>query len=232
MPPRGAKQSVSDSESTCTFGALLLVIFLCSLQRRVSQPEPEERLAWKAEMASTAGVYATFGIDREGALVAKQLLRGGQFMNKINPGDALMSVDGKPVDGMSIQEVRDMLVGPEGSQVQLEFWRRGQEQGSEGRMLVVNPYRTVTEAQEIQVGSTPPPLHVPRLYPARRPRAIIMKDQYRNLLLQLARVVPGLAETAFLRTTGPQPDRDIAGAHGARLHQEPRLWPQLDLGDS
>lgn len=163
------------------------------LQRRVSQPEPEERLAWKAEMASTAGVYATFGIDREGALVAKQLLRGGQFMNKINPGDALMSVDGKPVDGMSIEEVRDMLVGPEGSQVQLEFWRRGQEPGSEGRMLVVNPYRTVTEAQEIQVGSTPPPLHVPRLYPARRPRAMIIKDQYRSLLRQLARATSCLA---------------------------------------
>lgn len=104
-------------------------------------------------MASQGGVYATFGVDGTGALVAQSLLRGGQFTNRVKPGDALLAVDDRPIDGLSVEEVRAMLRGPEGGQARLDFLRRASpEQGRDDSVITVYVYRTGTEAQEIQVG--------------------------------------------------------------------------------
>jgi len=110
-------------------------------------------------MPTSGGVYATFGVDGSGALVAQSLLRGGQFTNRVQPGDALLAVDDKPIDGLSVEEVRAMLRGPEGGQARLDFLRRAStDQGGAGTVITVYVYRTSTESQEVQVACLFTPL--------------------------------------------------------------------------
>ncbi len=46
----------------------------------------------------------------------------------IRPGDVILAVDDKPVEGLSLAEIADMLKGPRGTRVKVTIGREGQEQ--------------------------------------------------------------------------------------------------------
>jgi C-terminal processing protease CtpA/Prc len=48
--------------------------------------------------------------------------RGGRFQI----GDAVQAVNGVQVQGMSLDAIKNLTIGPEGSSVQIEAWRNGQ----------------------------------------------------------------------------------------------------------
>ncbi len=79
-----------------------------------------------------AGV-GMFCVFEKGSIVVRQVLDGmsAQLSGRVSKDDVIFSVDGCDVDGMTLDTVRGMLVGDEGTYVTVGFLRKMPGGGSE-----------------------------------------------------------------------------------------------------
>jgi hypothetical protein len=54
---------------------------------------------------------------QDGYLQFHSVLRGGQLLSKVHPGDILLAIDHVPCRDYSVTDIQRLIVGPEGSQV-------------------------------------------------------------------------------------------------------------------
>jgi hypothetical protein len=87
--------------------------------------------------AVPGGVGVGLQLDAQGRFVITQLAPGGPAeCNKVPLGGVLRAVDGRPVAGLTMDQVRGLIVGPVGSEVTLTIETEG---GSAGFVLVRAP---------------------------------------------------------------------------------------------
>mmetsp|Transcript_70607 Transcript_70607/g.161874 ORF Transcript_70607/g.161874 Transcript_70607/m.161874 type:complete len:1047 (+) Transcript_70607:76-3216(+) len=96
-----------------------------------------------------AGVHAIMVSDGEqGLAMIEEMPPGGQLAtNDVDAGDLLRSIDGKPVNGLSLKVIKSLIEGPAGSRVELQFRRRDASEE-----YLVNVVRTLTMGEDVQIG--------------------------------------------------------------------------------
>lgn len=77
------------------------------------------------------GVGMQIGLDRNHrsgkTIVIAPFTGSPAYKAGIRPGDAILAVDDKPVDGLTLTEIADMLKGPRGTRVRVTIGREGTE---------------------------------------------------------------------------------------------------------
>ena len=79
----------------------------------------------RVHVPSHAGVPFPI-VWQDGYLQFHSVLRGGQLLSKVHPGDILLAIDHVPCRDYSVSDIQRLIVGPEGSQVS----SKGEEKGS------------------------------------------------------------------------------------------------------
>lgn len=83
-------------------------------------------LAAGCSSTSEGGIHARLGWMPGRLRVVQVPARGPAAQAGLQPGDELVSIDGVPVDLMSLERATQTLRGPVGSQVTLEVRRHGE----------------------------------------------------------------------------------------------------------
>lgn len=135
------------------------------LDSRESTPPPPHSSAF---MPQAAGIFASIEqSESEDWMEIHSVLRGGQLIKKVEPGDILLSIDHVSTKGLSISQVQELVAGREGSEIQLGVLRprgdsdevsqstlesaSGQHVG--GSEIHVTIQRTRTELSDIDVAT-------------------------------------------------------------------------------
>lgn len=78
------------------------------------------------------GVGMQIGPDRHGrvgkTIVIAPFTGSPAYKAGIRPGDLILAVDDKPVEGLSLNQIADMLKGPKGTKVKVTIGREGQQE--------------------------------------------------------------------------------------------------------
>ena len=98
----------------------------------------KERLQFKGLF----GVFHLAGSD----YVVSAVLRGGQLARMVQPGDKLVSIDGRTVSGLSPDQVRHLVDGEVGTEMKLDLLR--------AVSFSVSVLRTDSEMADIQAGTS------------------------------------------------------------------------------
>ncbi|MBL8727941.1 MAG: hypothetical protein JNM25_05890 [Planctomycetes bacterium] len=114
-----------------------------------------------ATAAATGGVGILFQPDENGRFVVAQLTPGGPAEAcKVPVGGILRAVDDKRVDGLSLEQVRDLVMGPVGTMVVLTIETEGRSTPIVLQRAALDP-NAATRGPRPTPGDAPPGLPAP-----------------------------------------------------------------------
>lgn len=192
---------------------------------------------------NTSGRYAGVGVEldlRDGFVtVIAPLARTPADSAGIKPGDRVVSIDGRPTHGLTMEEAQQALRGPTGSKVKLTL-ERGQEHPSvtlTRREIVFHP---VQRAQNLAGGTAYVALATFSEHAAgevRRTIDSLRAQGARSLILDMRENPGGLLEQGIaVADLFLDPKQTIASTRGRtpETNQEfdddtPQLWPNLPI---
>jgi hypothetical protein len=124
---------------------------LANPSARSGEPPPDSDTP-RAESMPQGGVGIAFRQNKDGDWVVEQVAPGGPASKHgLKPGTILHAVDGKSVDGLSMEQVRALVTGPIGSLVKLTM-----ATAEEGLEVLVQ--RGALPSGQAQPGATPIPV--------------------------------------------------------------------------
>ena len=89
---------------------------------------PQEDLDLLTPQAEV-GVGITLDVNSDGSVVVHSVCEGGSAENRLQPGDVLLAVGGKSVQGIPAQHMAGLLLGPSGSKVDITVSREAAAPG-------------------------------------------------------------------------------------------------------